>query len=235
VLAARGTLTPAQVNRRAGTILARREIRATLRELGSLGAPAGYRQADVTDAEAARQAIAAIRAAHGRVDGVVVAAGVIEDKLIEDKRAESFDRVFGTKVTGARAVLDALDDTGCEPRFTVLFGSLAAYGSRGQADYAAANDALEALGAAWSARAGRRCLTVHWGPWAPAGAHPGMVSPELARQYARRGMGLIDPGEGVRCLLSELAWGDPGITAVAYLAPGEDSLARAVGRESDRP
>ncbi len=227
LLSSRGTLTPAEVNRRAQQILARREIRGTLRELRSLGSTVCYRSVDVRDKDATRQAIDAICAAHGRIDGLVFAAGVIEDKLIAAKSAQSFTRVFDTKVAGAQAVLDALDEQGCEPRFTVLFGSLAAYGSRGQADYAAANDALEDLGTRWSARTGRRCVTVHWGPWAPVGAHAGMVSPELARQYAKRGMGLIDRDEGVRCLLSELAWGDPAITAVAYVAPGGDSPADA--------
>ena len=51
----------------------------------------------------------------------------------------------------------------------VLFGSIAvAFGNRGQADYAAANDALETLGGRWAGRTGSRALTVHWGPWAPA-------------------------------------------------------------------
>jgi NAD(P)-dependent dehydrogenase (short-subunit alcohol dehydrogenase family) len=220
-LAARSTLTPAEVNRSAETILAQREVRETLDELRALGSPVSYRSADVRDQDATRQAIAAVCGAHGRIDGLVFAAGIIEDALITAKSPESFARVFDTKVAGARAVLDALDDQGCEPRFTVLFGGLSAWGSRGQADYAAANDALEALSAQWSARAGRRCLTVHWGPWAPAGAHHGMVRAQLARQFVKRGLGLIGPDQGVRCLLRELAWGDPAITSVAYTAPAD--------------
>jgi hypothetical protein len=45
-----------------------------------------------------------------------------------------------------------------------------------------------------------------------------MVTPGLARQFLKQGIGLIDPDEGVRCLLRELAWGAPSITAVAYVA-----------------
>jgi acyl transferase domain-containing protein/NAD(P)H-dependent flavin oxidoreductase YrpB (nitropropane dioxygenase family)/NAD(P)-dependent dehydrogenase (short-subunit alcohol dehydrogenase family)/acyl carrier protein len=224
-LSAGGALPPAEVNRRAASILAQREVRSTMAELHSLGSSVAYRSVDIRDEAATRQAVEAIRAAHGRVDGLVFAAGVIEDKLIAEKTVESFARVFDTKVAGARAVLNALDEQGCDPRFTVLFGSLAAYGSRGQADYAAANDALEALGASWSSRSGRRCVTVHWGPWAPVGAHAGMVSPGLAQQFVKRGIGLIDPEEGVRCLLRELAWGPPAITAVAYVASPQNTSA----------
>ncbi|MGO4426308.1 KR domain-containing protein, partial [Streptomyces sp. MCAF7] len=105
------------------------------------------------------------------------------------------------------------------PLFAVLFGSVSAVlGNRGQADYAAANDALETLGARWAARTGRRALTVHWGPWAPTGGHTGMVSPALAREYARRGVELIDPEEGALALLRELAWGEESDRAVVYTA-----------------
>jgi hypothetical protein len=34
-----------------------------------------------------------------------------------------------------------------------------------------------------------------------------MVSAELTREYARRGIGLIAPDDGVACLLAELAGG----------------------------
>ncbi|WP_433605575.1 SDR family NAD(P)-dependent oxidoreductase [Dactylosporangium sp. CA-139114] len=218
-LARQGGATPAELARRAQAILAGREVDATLRELGDLGAQVRYHNLDVRDAEATDRLIAAIHREHGRIDGIVYAAGVIEDKLIADKDPQSFARVFGTKVAGAQAVLDALDRLGCAPKFVVFFGSVAAtYGNRGQADYAAANDALEAIGDRWAARSGNRCLTVHWGPWAPAEGRSGMVSAELSREYARRGVALIDPEEGALSLLSELAWGDPALTAVVYTA-----------------
>jgi NAD(P)-dependent dehydrogenase (short-subunit alcohol dehydrogenase family) len=118
-------------------------------------------------------------------------------------------------------VLEAVDASGAEPRFVVLFGSIAAaYGNRGQSDYAAANDALSTLGARWSQETGRRAVTVHWGPWAPSDRHGGMVTPELTAEYARRGIALIDPEEGALSLLRELAWGDPAMTSVVLTASG---------------
>ncbi|GAA2910507.1 hypothetical protein GCM10020221_03000 [Streptomyces thioluteus] len=47
-----------------------------------------------------------------------------------------------------------------------------------------------------------------------------MVTPELAREYARRGVKLIDPEEGALCLLRELAWGEESADAVVYTASG---------------
>ena len=47
-----------------------------------------------------------------------------------------------------------------------------------------------------------------------------MVSPELGRSYASRGIELIDPEEGTLSLLRELAWGDPALRSVVYTASG---------------
>ncbi|QTD97143.1 type I polyketide synthase [Streptomyces cyanogenus] len=216
-----GAPRPDEINRAAELILAQREISSTLAELTALGSPARYRSVDFRERDAVLQAVKEIHAEHGRLDGAVFAAGVIEDRLIAEKTPESFQRVYGTKTAGAGALFAALDELPAAPAFTVLFGSIAAVlGNRGQADYAAANDALETLGADWAARTGRRVLTVHWGPWAPAAGHPGMVGAELGRAYARRGVALIDPDEGTAALLRELAWGDPAARAVVYTASG---------------
>ncbi|MGP4007874.1 SDR family NAD(P)-dependent oxidoreductase [Streptomyces sp. 4N124] len=220
-LAARGGLTPAEINRETELLLAQREIAATLDELAALGSRARYHSVDFREPDAALQAVKEIHAEHGRLDGVVYAAGVIEDKVIAEKTTESFERVYGTKTVGAETLLTALEELPGGPAFAVLFGSISAVlGNRGQSDYAAANDALESLGSAWAARTGRRALTVHWGPWAPTGTHTGMVSPELGREYARRGIKLIDPEEGTAALLRELAWGDESARAVVYTSSG---------------
>jgi acyl transferase domain-containing protein/NAD(P)H-dependent flavin oxidoreductase YrpB (nitropropane dioxygenase family) len=216
-LVRQGLRKPAEIERATRDILARREVESTVAELRELGSAVRYHPADAQDAEAIHQVLKLIREDHGRLDGVVYAAGIIEDRLIADKDPESFTRVFQTKVGGAQLLLDALAEHDFAPPFAVLYGSIAAtFGSRGQADYAAANDALESAGRAWASRTGRRCLTVHWGPWAPDSAHPGMVTPELSREYGRRGLGMIDPRRGALAVLQELAWGDPELRSVVY-------------------
>ncbi|MET9126600.1 SDR family NAD(P)-dependent oxidoreductase [Streptomyces sp. NPDC004528] len=222
-LIAGGLRVPAEIERATGRIQAEREVRATLRGLAALGSEVRYRTVDALDGHAVRRAVKEIHAEHGRLDGVVYAAGVIEDRLIAEKSPASWDRVFRTKADGARELLDAVGELPDGPRFAVLFGSIAAVlGNRGQSDYAAANDALESLGAAWAASGtGRRGLTVHWGPWAPTGdGNHGMVTPELMRHYAGRGIRLIDPEEGTGSLLRELAWGPAADTAVVHTASG---------------
>nr|WP_221472898.1 type I polyketide synthase [Amycolatopsis umgeniensis] len=216
-----GLSKPAEIERTIRIIEAEREVRGTLRRISGLGSPVRYHSVDMLDAEAVHRAVKEIHAEHGRIDGIVYAAGVIEDKLIAEKDPSSFNRVFATKVEGASTLLAAAGELPEAPKFAVLFGSIAAtLGNRGQSDYAAANDALEALGHRWSTVYGRRGLTVHWGPWAPTGVNNGMVTPELMRDYARRGIELIDPEEGTLSLLRELAWGDEDLTAVTFTASG---------------
>ncbi|WP_190142482.1 type I polyketide synthase [Streptomyces glebosus] len=216
-LLAQGLRRPAEIEAAAGAVLARREITATLAALAPFAASVRYHAADVTDEAAVHAVVRDIRARHGRLDGIVHGAGTLADKLLRDKDPASFARVFATKVDGARHLLSAADD---DTGFLVLFGSVSGvFGNRGQADYAAANDALDTLATAWSARTSRRVLAVDWGPWAAEGG--GMVTPELARAYARRGIPLLDPDAAAAALLDELAHGTAAQVVLAAEAGGE--------------
>lgn len=167
-----GLRTPADIEAAATRVLAAREIRAGLDALRRVAASVRYHAADVTDPQAVHAVVRDIRARHGRLDGIVHGAGTIEDRLLCDKDPASFARVFGTKVDGARHLADAAAGHGDAPapEFLVLFGSVAGvFGNRGQADYAAANDALDTLATtpAWSRRFPGRVLAVDWGPGPP--------------------------------------------------------------------
>ncbi|TMQ92251.1 SDR family NAD(P)-dependent oxidoreductase [Actinomadura soli] len=201
-LVARGGLRPAEIEAAVRTILAEREIHQNLEALRGHAASVRYHSGDVRDPDAVRDVVESVYAWHGRLDGVVHGAGIVEDRLIRDKTPESFARVYRTKVDGASALAQAVQpDIG----FFVVFGSVAGvYGNRGQADYAAANDACDALAGVWRTRLRGRVLVADWGPWAGGG----MVTPELAREYARRGVGLIEPDAGAAALLREIAHGD---------------------------
>lgn len=204
-------------------------MRATLTALGSVAASVRYHCADVTDERAVREVVAGVRERHGRLDGIVHGAGTLNDGLLRDKRPEAFTEVFTTKVTGARNLAAAAAEHGTAPapRFLALFGSAAGvYGNRGQCDYAAANDALDALAHTWApggigAPFPGRVLSVDWGPWAAEAG--GMVSPELARAYARRGIPLIEPDAGTAAFLAELAHGtDVQVVLMAEGREGRD-------------
>jgi polyketide synthase PksN len=132
-----------------------------------------YREADVADAGAVRDLVDGIVAAHGRLDGVLHAAGVIDDALIARKHADAFARVLAPKVDGTLhldAACAALDLD-----FFVLFSSGAALrGNPGQADYAAANGFLDGFAAHRERLVQRgerrgKSLSVNWPLWREGG------------------------------------------------------------------
>ncbi|MFE9798240.1 SDR family NAD(P)-dependent oxidoreductase [Streptomyces goshikiensis] len=223
-LIAAGLRTPAEIEAAAHRVLAEREVRATLAALAGAAASVRYHRADVTDERAVRAVVAGVRARHGRLDGIVHGAGTLRDTLLRDKEPAAFAEVFTTKVTGARHLAAAAAEHGDTPApaFLALFGSVAGvYGNRGQTDYAAANDALDGLALAWADSFPGRVLSLDWGPWAAEAG--GMVTPELEREYARRGVPLIEPGAGTAAFLAELAHGsDVQVVLMAQDGPGDE-------------
>jgi acyl transferase domain-containing protein/NAD(P)H-dependent flavin oxidoreductase YrpB (nitropropane dioxygenase family)/NAD(P)-dependent dehydrogenase (short-subunit alcohol dehydrogenase family) len=212
---------PGEIEAEVQRVLAAREIRATLASLSEHAAFVGYRSVDVRDAAALAGALDEIRAQRGRLDGAVHAAGVREDKLVRDKTAESFARVFDTKVPPAWLLADAVGPAG----FLVLFSSVSGvFGNAGQVDYAAANSVLDGVASARGPHG--RAVAIAWGPWAGTG----MVTPELAREYARRGVGLIEPEDGVARAIEELRAGLPDPRVVVMAATPE-----ALGQRAPAP
>jgi acyl transferase domain-containing protein/NAD(P)-dependent dehydrogenase (short-subunit alcohol dehydrogenase family)/thioesterase domain-containing protein/acyl carrier protein len=135
--------------------------------------PGRYRQADVTDRAAVEKLVAGILAEHGRLNGVLHAAGVVRDGLLPRKTAQSIREVLEPKVAG----LVHLDEAtaGLSLDFLVCFASGAgALGNAGQTDYAAANAFLDAYAehrnglVAAGARHGRT-LSVDWPMWREGG------------------------------------------------------------------
>jgi NAD(P)-dependent dehydrogenase (short-subunit alcohol dehydrogenase family) len=198
-------VAPAAIERAYRTLLAEREVRATLGRLQTLGATVDYQTCDVSDAAAFRGLLEDIYARYGRIDGVVHGAGAIEDKLVEDKDPVSFARVVGTKVIPAQVLAEHLRPESL--RFLVFFSSVSArFGNRGQGDYAAANEGLnklaDVLDRAWPARV----VAMNWGPWRSTG----MVSPEVLQQFESRGVTLIPVEHGRKAFLDEVRYGRKG-------------------------
>ena len=132
-------------------------------------------------------------------------AGVIEDRLIADKSPESLARVLAVKAGAARTLAQRLRPESL--RFLVLFSSVSGrFGNRGQADYAAASEALAQLANELDRSWPGRVVAIDWGPWSGTG----MVSEALEREFERRGVALIDVEAGSRILADELASGRAG-------------------------
>ena len=139
-----------------------------------------YRQLDLGNAEQVAQAIAAIRHECGRLDGILHAAGMIEDAFILKKDRASFTSVLEPKVSGTLHLDEATRDVKLD--FFVLFAAVAgATGNLGQADYAAANSFMDHFAAhrnrlvAAGQRHGRT-RAIDWPLWQAGGMAPDAAS-----------------------------------------------------------
>ncbi len=103
----------------------------------------------------------------GTLKGLVHAAGVLNDGLLENMESEDFLQVLSAKVQGAWLLHQATKEL--ELDFFVLFSSAASVlGSIGQSAYAAANAAMDGL-AHYRKIQGLPALTLNWGAWADVG------------------------------------------------------------------
>ena len=140
---------------------------ARVKALRALGAEAIVVNADLADAASLRVALAQVRRAFGPLNGVIHAAGVMDDEPLLAKTRDSMMRVLAPKVLGALA-LDALVTEKLD--VFVVFSSVAALlGLPGQVDYTAANAFLDAFGRARSARAPGRTVVINWSAWSDIG------------------------------------------------------------------
>jgi acyl transferase domain-containing protein/NAD(P)H-dependent flavin oxidoreductase YrpB (nitropropane dioxygenase family)/NAD(P)-dependent dehydrogenase (short-subunit alcohol dehydrogenase family) len=199
-----GTFSVEQVEESVRQTLRAREVRHNAERLRSRGVRLTYLQCDVRDPEAVDRAVTELRRAHGKVDALIHAAGIIEDAPLTEKAPASFDRVFDTKVDGAYLLTSALRTD--ELKLIVLFGSVAGrFGNAGQADYAAANEVLNRFGWWLSAERPRtRVLTINWGPWSGVG----MATPRVQSLLRERGMTPIAVPAGAHFFREELRTGD---------------------------
>ena len=173
-------------------------------------------QGDVTDRDSLDKALESLPADFPPIRGVLHAAGVLDDGLLVDLTAERLTRVLGPKTAGAWNLHQASLDPGSRLcgaggeglDLFVLFSSVAALlGSPGQANYAAANTALDAI-ASLRRSQGLSALSINWGPWSGEGlAQGGMASGSTEDSVRQKGMDLLDPTEAVelmgRLLLSD--------------------------------
>ncbi|AGP52561.1 polyketide synthase [Streptomyces rapamycinicus NRRL 5491] len=139
------------------------ELRA---ELEGLGAEVTVAACDAADRDALVEVLAGIPERFP-LRGVVHAAGVLDDGVLDGLSVDQLARVLGAKVEGARLLHELTADL--ELDAFVLFSSFAGVvGGAGQGAYAAANAYLDAL-AVVRRGAGLAGTAVAWGPWAESG------------------------------------------------------------------
>ncbi len=155
---------------------------------------------DITDAAAVADLIGKIDAELPPLRGVLHTAMVLKDRMIADLYTETLDEVLWPKVLGGWNLHAAT--AGRELDFFVLFSSLTSvFGHAGQANYSAANAALDSL-AHHRRHLGLPATVINWG-------HVGQVGylakrQELSERLRRQGVLDFSADEAVSCLARAL-------------------------------
>jgi NAD(P)-dependent dehydrogenase (short-subunit alcohol dehydrogenase family) len=203
------TVTPKRVQQFVREVTSGREIRSTLDTIYAAGGEARYISIDVTDKDALHHAIKEAESELGPVTGCIHGAGVIADKLIQQKTLQDIDRVIGVKLQGLINILEVVPaDT---LSFLVLFSSVAGfYGNAGQSDYAVANEILNKIAHQIHYRHPQcRVMALDWGPW-----DGGMVTPELKAILTERSVPVIPVDTGTDILVDALTSDSPAAQVV---------------------
>ncbi|MDJ0593043.1 MAG: SDR family NAD(P)-dependent oxidoreductase [Pleurocapsa sp. MO_226.B13] len=195
---------PRQINKLVKGILATREIQSTLQTIKQLGGQAEYLSVDITDSINLPKQLSSLVNKFGQITGIVHGAGVLADKLIENKTEQDFERVYSTKIEGLENLLNCVNYE--QLKHLILFSSAAGfYGNVGQSDYAIANEILNKFAHQFKHQyPDCQVVSFNWGPW-----ESGMVTPELKEIFAQRGINVIPIDVGTKVFVNQIIKGNP--------------------------
>lgn len=206
--------TPMSVQKLYNQLASSREIKETLAAIQQAGGEAEYISVDVTDTLALNQKITATVERMGEITGIIHGAGNLADKLIEKKTEQDFEKVYTAKVQGLENILACVKPSQIE--HLVLFSSVTGfYGNIGQSDYAIANEILNKSAHLFKQKYPQcHVVAINWGGW-----DSGMVTPELKKEFARRGIDIIPVEAGTQMLVRELHPAHHNTTQVVIGSP----------------
>jgi acyl transferase domain-containing protein/acyl carrier protein len=210
ILVGRSTLPPREEWAQWSADEAQNSVSAKIRaiqQLEALGAEVLVATADVANQEQMQAVVAAAHEYFGTIHGVIHAAGIPGEGLMQRKDPEMVARVFAPKVLGT-LVLDAvLRDEDLD--FIVYYSSSNAItGGLGEVDYCAANAFLDTFAHARRFQRTTPVISLNWGPWQwdawQSSVYAALPQVQAQIQHIRERYG-ITFAEGTNALLRVLA------------------------------
>jgi myxalamid-type polyketide synthase MxaB len=168
-----------------------------IEELETAGASVKVLLGDVSTEKDVAQIFQQIQTSLFPLKGVIHAAGVLDDGLVQNLSWQQFTKVMKPKVQGTWHLHQVTKDLPLD--FFVCFSSMASMlGNSGQGNYAAANAFMDAI-AYYRRGMGLPGLSINWGAWAAGG-----MAARLASEHQNRmetvGIVPIQPEQGMQVL-----------------------------------
>ncbi len=152
-----------------------------------------------------------------QLKGVIHAAGILDDGLLQGQTWERFNRVIAPKVTGAWNLHQVTRELKLD--FFIMFSSVASLiGSPGQSNYSVANAGLDAI-ARYRRSQNLPALTINWGAWADRGM-------AVNQGFKLKGLDLIKPEAGLEALEQLLARQSTPLTQVGVISADWQQLSQ---------
>ena len=165
-----------------------------LQSFEDMGAEVLTISADVTEMNQMEAAIAQAHNRFGQIHGVIHAAGIASERIIQVGNPEDMGYVMAPKVKGTLVLDKLLSEVTLD--FFVLCSSISSMlGGVGQVAYCAANAFLDAY--AHHHRSGNNVISINWGPWQEVGMAVNTAVPEDLKEEREQDLKLgILPQEG---------------------------------------
>ena len=150
-------------------------------------------QADISNYDAVKNVIAT----YSSLRGIIHAAGILDDGLLENLSRSRFDRVLEPKVAGAWNLHLATKDLDLD--WFVCFSSIVSvFGAAGQSNYATANAFMDNL-MNYRRTLGLPGLSINWSIWSEVGM-ASRLTIEQQQRLSQQGLTAIPPQQGIEIL-----------------------------------
>ncbi|MGB5711648.1 MAG: SDR family NAD(P)-dependent oxidoreductase, partial [Waterburya sp.] len=196
-----------------GRSQAKLEAQQQINQLEQQGVSVNAIQVDITDYQALENALTNLPISQSpclpvplspsplvspsQIKGVIHAAGVLDDGVLQQLSWQQFTKVMAPKVAGAWNLHTLTQEYPLD--FFVCFSSIASLmGSPGQGNYGTANAFLDALSHYRHSR-GLPGLSINWGPWADIGMAAKTANRDRSR-WSTQGIKPIMPNRGLQIL-----------------------------------
>lgn len=191
------------------------DLAAALERMRSHGAQVATFPADVSDGDQVDAVLQFVVERFGRLDGVIHAAGVLNDGVLPLKTPDAVTRVFAPKVRATCVLWDAVKPL--QPDFFLCCASISSIvAPAGQLDYAAANAFQDAFAWKHDASARTRFISVDWDGWRNLG-----MAAALAKRRPKQVSDYGVTREEGQALLERILGNPQPQWVVSLRAPGE--------------